>query len=228
MPRVRLSLLFPLPLTHTHCASLPRVIVWPVFLVSVTGINKDRFDPTYRIVSLSPTPTTTTQSHMPMRPEKRLAELASTVPRLDPEPSNTCLDNQSPPSQTPPGAEPNQAPRRATQSQKPFSLVVRNTRTSRNKTSYTPIPRSNHYLLAKSLVENEQPPKPPAPERRPRATRKTASSLLCHEAFPPDFTISNFIWRFSTPDPDSQIHDAFATLESYDPQTFSELIAGLD
>jgi len=163
-----------------------------------------------------------------MRPEKCLAALASTVPRLDSEPLNTRLDNQPSPPPTPPVAEFNPSPRRATASQRPIPLVVRNTKKSRNKSSHTPIPRSNHYLLARSLVENDQLPKPLAPERKPRTTRRAASSQLRRDALPPDFTISDFIWRYSAPDPDSQIHDAFAALKSYDPQTFSEFVAGFD
>lgn len=166
---------------------------------------------------------------MPMRPEKYLAALASAVPRLDPEPLTTRLDNQPPlpPPPTPPVAEFNAVPRRATTSQRPISLVVRNTKRSRNKPSHTSVPRSNHYLLARSLVENDRLPTPPAPERKPQA-HKAASSRFRREALPPDFTISDFIWRSSTPDPDSQIHDALAALKSYDPQTFSEFIAGFD
>lgn len=161
-----------------------------------------------------------------MRPEKCIAALASV--RLDSQPSNTRLDNQPPssPPQTPPVAESDPAPRRATASPRPVSLVVRNTRKSRNKPFYAPTPRSNHYLLARSLVENDQPAKPLVPKRNPQTTRNTTPPQLC--VLPPDFAISDFVWRFSTPDQDSQVHDAFAALRSYDPQTFSELIAGLD
>jgi len=165
---------------------------------------------------------------MPMRPERYIQKLAIAIPRLDPEPLNECLDSQphppSPP--TPPAAEPNTTPRRTTTSQRPVSLVVRNTRKPRNQPFYTSIPKSNHYLLTRSLVENDRPPMPLAAERKSRATRKTAPSKSC--ALPPDFTVSEFIWRFSAPDQDPQIYDAFAALKSYDPQTFSELIAGFD
>ena len=103
---------------------------------------------------------------------------------------------------------------------------MRNTRKSRNKPFYASIPRSNHYLLAKSLVENDQPLMPFAPEQKPRVTRMTAPSQF--GVLPPDFTVSEFIWRFSAPDQDPQIYDAFAALKLCDPQTFSELVAGFD
>lgn len=163
-----------------------------------------------------------------MRPKKSFAGLPSAVPPLDPDPPNTCLNNQPSLSPTPPVAESNAAPRRAITSQRPISLVVRNTRKSRNKTLYTPVPRSNHYLLAKSLVENDQPQKPLAPERTLQETCKTAPSCFCHESPPPDFAVSDFIWRFSAPDPASEIHDALAALKFCDPQTFHELVAGFD
>lgn len=73
--------------------------------------------------------------------------------------------------------------------------------------------------MARSLVENDQPPKP-------RVNHKAAQSQFFREALRPDFTISDFIWRCSTPDP--QIDDVFATLKSCDPQTFTELVAGFD
>ena len=167
---------------------------------------------------------------MPMRPERYIKTLASMIPRLDPEPLNNCLENQphslSPPPPTPPAAEHSPAPRRTTASQRPVSLVVRNARKPRNRAFYTSVPRSNHYLLAKSLVENDQPLMPFAPEQNPRVTRKAAPSQF--GALPPDFTVSDFVWRFSAPDQDSQIYDAFAALRSCDPQTFSELVAGFD
>ena len=166
-----------------------------------------------------------------MRPEKSVVALTSAIARLDPEPLNKCLDNQphppSPPPHFPPVAKPNPTPRRAATFQRPVSLVVRNTRKSRNKPFYTSVSRSNHYLLAKSLVENDQPPSGPlVSERKSRAACKTAPSQFC--VLPPDSTVSDFIWRFSAPDQDPQIYDAFAMLKAYDPQTFSELIAGFD
>ncbi|KAF9651992.1 hypothetical protein BDM02DRAFT_3183989 [Thelephora ganbajun] len=163
---------------------------------------------------------------MPIRPEKYLAALATTVPRLDPEPLNTCLGNQPPPSL--PMAESNPAPQQTTASQRPVSLVVRNTRKPRTKSLHTFIPRSNHYLLARSLIENDKPSNPPASQRKPRGPHKTAPSQFCREVPPPNYVISDFIWEFSQPDLDLQIHDVFAALKTYDPQTFSELIAGLE
>jgi len=162
-----------------------------------------------------------------MRPKKCIATPASTI--LDPEPSTMCSDNQPPPHPPPappPLVESDQAPRRAIVSQKPSSLVVRNTRKSRNKPFYTPIPRSNHYLLARSLVEDVQQPMPLVPGRKSSTTHKTQPSQFC--VLPSDFTVSEFIWRFSAPDQDSQVYDAFAALRSSDPQTFSDLIAGFD
>ena len=162
---------------------------------------------------------------MPMRPEKRIPTLANTVPRSDSEPLSTGLDVQ--PSPTPPIAGPNPtSQRRATMPQRPMSLVVRNTRKSRNKRPHTPIPKYNHYLLARSFVEGDQPPKSLAPGQNLRGTRKTTPPQFHNEALPPDFTVSDFIWQFSAPD--SQIDEVLAALQSYDPQTFSELVAGFD
>lgn len=107
--------------------------------------------------------------------------------------------------------------------QRPTSLVVRNARKWRNKHPYLSVPRYNHYLLARSLIEGDQSPKSLAPGRGLRGVRKTVPH---NEALPPDFTVSDFIWQFSAPD--TQIDEALAALKSYDPQTFSELVAGFD
>ena len=167
---------------------------------------------------------------MPMRPEKCFVALASAVPRPGSEPLTNRLDNQphspSPPPPAPSVAESGPALQRTATSQRPTSLVVRNTRKSRNKPLYTNTPRSNHYLLARSLVEDDQPPNSLAPGRKSRPTRNIPPSQFC--ILPPDVTVSEFIWRFSPPDQDSQIYDTLAALKSYDPQTFSEFIAGFD
>ena len=161
-----------------------------------------------------------------MRPEKRTVPLTNTAIPIDPEPLNM-LDDQPPPPPAPAVAESNPTPQRAATSQRPISLVVRSAKKSRSKTPYASISRSNYYLLARSLVENDQPPKSLAPEQKPQATHKTALSRFHREArLPPDFTISDFIWQFS--EPDSQVDNVFAALKSYDPQTFSELVAGFD
>ena len=227
LPRVRLLMLLLSHsirvISHTHtltCNSVARSLV--------TGINRDRFDPIYGIVPLSSTTTITIKSSYtlvtPMRPEKRTVA----VPPLDPEPLNTRSNNQAPPPPTPTIAESNQTPQRTAAPQRPISLVVRNTKRSRNKHSHPYIPRHNHYLLARSLVENDQPPTPKSlvPEQNPRPIRKVVLPRFHREPFPPDFTISDFIWQFS--EPDSQIDDVFAALKSYDPQTFNEFVAGFD
>jgi len=157
---------------------------------------------------------------MPMRPNKRTAAVENTVPRL-----NSGLDAQPPP--TPPIAESYPTPhQQATVPQRPVSLVVRNTRKSRNKHPYLSIPRSNHYLLARSHIEGDQSPKSLAPGRDLRGVRKTVPPPFHNEALPPDFTVSDFIWQFSAPD--SPIDEALAALKSYDPQTFNELVSGFD
>jgi hypothetical protein len=161
---------------------------------------------------------------MPMRPAKPPSGPANTIPRYDHEPLNRRLDNQpTQPPPTPPVAEPHPAPRRVTTSQKPVSLVVRNTRKTRKTSLYT---RSNHYLLAKSLVEDNQPPNPLSPKLKPTGNHETPR--FCCDVSPPGSIISDFIWQFSAPHPDSQIHDAFAALKSFDPETFAELFAGFD
>jgi hypothetical protein len=163
---------------------------------------------------------------MPMRPAKCVAAPTSAVPHLDPEHLNTCLDNRPPPTSTPPLAESDPAPQRTTRSQRPTSFVIRNTRRSRNRPSYASIPRYNHYLLARSLVENDHPLKSSAPKQKPRAIPKTVPLQPHRAVLPPDLAISDFIWRFSAPD--AQIDDAFAALKSCDPQAFSELVVGFD
>ena len=162
---------------------------------------------------------------MPMRPEKRIPTLASTAPRLESQPLNMGSGTQ--PSPTPPFAEPNPTHHpRTTTPQRPISLVVRNTRKSRNKHRYPSIPRYNHYLLARSLVEGDQPPKSLAHGQNLRGICKPTPPPFHNEPLPPDFTVSDCIWQFSTPDP--QIDEALAALKAYDPQTFSELVAGFD
>jgi hypothetical protein len=107
-----------------------------------------------------------------------------------------------------------------------MSLVIRNTRRSRNRPSYASIPRYNHYLLARSLVENDQPPKSSTPEQKPRAIPKTTPLHPHCTVLPPDLAISDLIWRFSAPD--AQIDGVFTALKFCDPQTFSELVVGFD
>lgn len=161
---------------------------------------------------------------MPMRPNKRTAALENAVARSNSEPLHTGLDPQPPPTPT---AESDQTPRqRAAIPQRSISLVVRNTRRPRNKHPYLSIPRYNHYLLARSLIEGDQSPKLLAPRRELRGVDKAVPPPLHNEALPPDFTVPDFIWQFSAPD--SQIDEALATLKSYDPQTFNELVAGFD
>ena len=162
---------------------------------------------------------------MPMRPNKRTAALENTVPRLSSEPLNIDLGAQPPP--TSPTAESNPTHhQRATIPQRPISLVVRNTRKSRNKHPHLSIPRYNHYLLARSLIEGDQSPKSLAPGGDLRGVRKTVPPPFHNEVLPPDFTVSDLIWQFSAPD--SQLDGALAALKSYDPQTFNELVAGFD
>ena len=160
-----------------------------------------------------------------MRPNKRTPAPENTIPRLNSEPLNTGLDAQ--PSPTPPTAESNPTPhQRTTMPRRPISLVVRNARKSRNKHPYLSVPRYNHYLLARSLVEGDQSPKSLTPGRDLRGVRKTVPPPFHNEALPPDFTVSDFIWQFSAPD--SQIDEALAALKSCDPQTFNELVSGFD
>ena len=160
-----------------------------------------------------------------MRPNKRTPRPENTVPRLTSEPLHAGLDAQPPP--TPPSAESNPTPhQRATTVQRPISLVVRNTRKSRNKNPYLSIPRYNHYLLARSLAERDQSPKSLAPGRDPQGVHKTVPPPFHNEALPPNFTVSDFIWQFSAPD--SQIDEALAELKTCDPQTFNDLVAGFD
>ena len=206
-----------------------------LFLVLVTGINKDRFDAICKFPSLPSTTTTTTQNltpaSMPTRPKKSIAELVSPVPCFDHVLLSTHSDNQHPPPSPPPAppiAELNPLPRRVNASQRPISLVVRNTRKSRNKSFHASIPRSNHYILARSLVENDRPPKPLTPEQRPREHHKAVPSQLYRDTPHSDFIIPDFIWRFSASYLDSKTRDAFAALKSCDPETFKELVAGPD
>ena len=164
---------------------------------------------------------------MPMRPKKPLTALTSAVPYL--EPLNPCSDNQPlPSSPTPPVLGSSPAPQRVNTSQRPVSLVIRNARSSRNKPFHPFIPKSNHYLLAKSLVENDQPSKRLSSERKPSASHMISPSPLGGEVPPPDFVFSDFVWLFSPSYPDPQIQDTLTALKFYDPQTFAELVTGLD
>ncbi|KAF9785830.1 hypothetical protein BJ322DRAFT_1056526 [Thelephora terrestris] len=164
---------------------------------------------------------------MPTRPNKSLARPVLCLDRVL---LNTRSDNQlpPPPPSVPPVAESNPLPRSADTPQRVISLVVRNTRKSRNTSFYTPIPRSNHYLLSKTFVENNQPPRPLAPEKKLRENSKTKTSRLCPGTPSPGVIIPDFIWRFSAPYLDSKTRGAFAALKSCDPDTFTELVAGDD
>jgi hypothetical protein len=108
------------------------------------------------------------------------------------------------------------------------SLVIRNTTSSRIKPFHPFIPKSNHYLLAKSLIENDQPPKRLTSERKPRESHMISPSPLGGEVPPPDFVIADFVWRFTSSYPDPQIQDTLDALKFCDPQTFAELVAGFD
>ena len=167
---------------------------------------------------------------MPMRPKKSVAALTSTVPRLDNQPWNARSGDQpQPPSSAPSLAVSNPVPRRVNTSQSHVSLVVRNSRASRNTAFYKSIPRYNHYLLARSLVEQDCPPKPLAPKQNSRENHhKIPPSPLRRDIPPLDSVISDFIWRFSAPCLDPKTLDVFATLKSCDPETFKELMAGLE
>lgn len=167
---------------------------------------------------------------MPMRPKKSLAALASAVPRLEHEPLSIRSENRiSSPPPAPPVADPNPAPRRASTPQRPASLVVRNTRKPRIIPFYTSVRRSNHYLLARSFVKNDQPPRSPLPlERKPRENQKTTPLRLYRDAPSPNPIIADFIWQFSTQYLDPETRDALFALRSHDPETFEELVAGFD
>lgn len=93
---------------------------------------------------------------------------------------------------------------------------------------YASVPRYNHYLLARSFVEDDYPPKPLATKQKPRENHDASPSQWHHDNPPPDFIISDFIWRFSAPRLDSKTRETFAELKSCDPETFKELVAGLD
>ena len=163
---------------------------------------------------------------MPMRSKRSLAVLRSIAPRLDHEHLNVRSENQPPP-QFPPLAADSNPSRRTIPSQR-SSLVTRNAKKSRNTSLLTSIPRYNHYLLARSLLENDQPTKQLTSERKSRRGRKAASSQSCNDTTLPDSTVSDFVWRFSAPHLDPETFDTLAMLKSIDPETFNELLAGLD
>lgn len=166
---------------------------------------------------------------MPVRPKKSIVALASAVPRPDNQPRPTLSTDQPPhPSSAPTVAHSSPTPRRVNRAQMPVSLVMRNTRKSRNTSFYKPIPRCNHYLLARSLVQNDRAPKPLPPRQQPREHHNISPSPLCRDAFSPDSIIPDFIWRFSAPYIDSKTRNALAALKASDPETFKELVAGLD
>lgn len=155
---------------------------------------------------------------MPTRPKKLAAASTTATPRLDRQPFRSD-DHPPPPPSAPPVADPNQTPRRVNRSRTPASLVVRNTRASRNTSFYAP--RYNHYLLARSFIKNDH-------SKKPRENRQISPSQLRGDAPPPDSIIPDFIWRFSAPHLDSKTRDAFAELKFCDPETFRELLAGLE
>ena len=167
---------------------------------------------------------------MPVRPKKSGKTLPTTVPRLDHQPQNTRSDRQPPSAPSVPcEAEHNQTTRRPDPPQTHLSLVARHARRSRNTSFYvTPIPRYNHYLLARSLIKSDHPPKPLASKRKPQENHEIPPSQLHRDTPAPDSTISDFIWRFSAPQLDPKIRDVFVGVKYCDPETFKELVAGLD
>lgn len=162
-----------------------------------------------------------------MRSKRSLAALANTIPRRDHENLTTPSENQ-PPSSVPPAADSNPPPRRVNTSKSRVSLVIRNTRRSRKTPLLTSIPRYNHYLLARSFVENDKSRKQSSSERDPGEHYNTTPSRLCNDVSSPDAIIPDFIWRFSPPYLDSQVLHTLSALRSLDPETFKELLIGPD